>query len=87
MIYLLQCVIKQYRMNQQNLQLFFIDLKKAYDSVTREILWKVIKKKEIKIAYIYVIQDMYEPVSTSVRTQDVETNDFPLQYVCIKDQL
>ena len=32
----------------------------------------------MRIAYIRAIQDMYEGVSTSVRTQDGDTVDFPI---------
>lgn len=35
--------------------------------VLREILWKIIENKWIRIAYIRAIQNMYEGVSTSVR--------------------
>ena len=32
----------------------------------------------VRIAYIRAIQDMYEGVSTSVRTHDGDTVDFPI---------
>lgn len=54
-------------MDQQNLHLIF-DLEKVYARVSREILWKILEKKGIRIAYIRDIQDMYEEVLTSVRT-------------------
>lgn len=39
-IYLLRRVMEQYLMDQQDLQLIFIDLENAYDIVFREVLWK-----------------------------------------------
>lgn len=47
-------------MDQQDLHLIFIDLEKTYYRVSREILWKLLEKKGIHIAYIQVIQDMYQ---------------------------
>ncbi|KAH1210522.1 LINE-1 retrotransposable element ORF2 protein [Glycine max] len=77
-IYLLRRVMEQYRMDQQDLHLIFIDLEKAYDRVLREILWKALEKKGVRVAYIRAIQDMYDRVSTSVRTQGGESDDFPI---------
>ncbi|RZB84080.1 LINE-1 reverse transcriptase-like [Glycine soja] len=77
-IYLLRRVMEQYRMAQQDLHLIFIDLEKAYDRVPREILWKALEKKGVRVTYIRAIQDMYDRVSTSVRTQGGESDDFPI---------
>lgn len=43
-----------------------------------KILWKILEKKEMRIAYIRVIQNIYEGVSTSVRVQGGETYDFSI---------
>lgn len=60
------------------MQLVFVDLEKAYNRVPRETLWKALEKKAVRIAYIRAIKDMYEGVSTSVRTQGGDTVDFPI---------
>lgn len=51
-IYLLWRVMEQYQMDQQDMYLIFIDLEKACDGASREVLWKSLKKKGVIIAYI-----------------------------------
>ena len=52
-------------------------MEKAYNRVPREILWKALEKKGVRISYIRAIKDIYEGASTSVRMQDGDTEDFP----------
>lgn len=46
-------------MDKRDLQLIIIDFDKAYGRVPRQILWKALEKKGIRIAYIRAINDMY----------------------------
>ena len=46
----------------------FIDLEKAYDRVSRDVLWWALKKKAVPLKYVSIIRDMYEGVVTNVRT-------------------
>ncbi|PKA65711.1 integrator complex subunit 11 [Apostasia shenzhenica] len=70
--------MEKFKERKENIHLIFIDLEKAYDKVLREVLWRVLEKKEICTAYIQVIKDMYEGAVTCVRTQGGLTKDFPI---------
>jgi len=54
-IHLLRCLMEKSRENKEDLHMIFIDLKKAYDKVPREMLLRVIEKKEVNNVYIKVI--------------------------------
>ena len=78
-IYLIRSLMENYRSRSKDLYMIFIDLEKAYDRVPRDLLWKVLEKNEVQIEYISAIQDMYEGVTTRVRTPVGETIDFPIR--------
>ena len=44
----IQGVMKRYRNDQKDLYLVFITLEKAYDRVSREILWEALEKKDVE---------------------------------------
>lgn len=45
---------------------------------SREILYKVLEKKNVRSAYIRVIQNMYEGISINTQTHDKEREDFSI---------
>nr|GEZ41373.1 hypothetical protein [Tanacetum cinerariifolium] len=78
----------------------FLDLEKAYDSVSRELIWKTLVDKGSSRRYIKVIRDMYDGAKTCVRTSIKNTKFFPVdvglhqglaispyQFVLILDEL
>jgi PIN domain nuclease of toxin-antitoxin system len=43
-----------------------IDLKKAYDKLTRNVIWWVLQKHKVSTKYVTLIKDMYDNIVTSV---------------------
>jgi hypothetical protein len=58
--------------------MIFIDLEKAYDKVSRNVIWWALQKHKVSSKYITLIKDMYDNVVISVRTSDRDTNNFPI---------
>jgi hypothetical protein len=77
-IFLLRQLMERCREQKKNLHMIFIDLEKAYDKVTRNVMWWALQKYKVSSKYITLIKDMYDNVETSVRTSVRDTNDFPI---------
>jgi hypothetical protein len=77
-IFLIRQLMERCREQKKDLHMVFIDLKKAYDKVPRNVMWWALQKHKVSIKYITLIKDMYDDVVTSVRTSDGDTNDFPI---------
>ena len=71
--------MERYRKAKTDLHMVFIYLKKAYDRVSREVLWWVLEKRGVHVRYIKVIKDMYDGVVTSVRTVGGYMTQFPIR--------
>jgi len=78
-IHLIRRLVELYKDRKKDLHIVLIDLEKAYDRVPCEVLCECSKKKEVLMAYIRVIKDMYEVVRTRVRTLLRDTEDFPIE--------
>ena len=76
-IYLIKKLMESYGIGKK-ISTWFIDLEKVYDKVHREMLWECLEKKEVPVAYIRTIKDMYKGVKTSVRTLTGDTVYFPI---------
>ena len=77
-IFLIRQVMEWYR-EKKDLHMVFIDLKKAYDKIPRNIMWLALDKHKVSTKYVGLIKDMYNNVVISVRTSDGDTNDFSIR--------
>jgi hypothetical protein len=76
-IFLIRKVMERYK-EQKDLHMVFINLKKAYDKIPRDLMWWALDKHKVPTKYVTLIKDMYDKVVTSVRTTDGDTNVFPI---------
>ena len=53
----------------------FVGLQKAYDSVDRELLWKVLVRAGVPEEMITVIRQFHDGIQTRVRMDDGELSD------------
>ena len=68
-IFLIKQVMEWFREDRKDLHTVFIDLEKAYDKISRKVMWWALDKYKIPSKYVTLIKDMYNNVVTSVRTK------------------
>jgi hypothetical protein len=54
--------MKRYREQKKNLDMVFIDLEKAYDKVSRNVMWWSLQKHKVSTKYITLMKYMYDNV-------------------------
>jgi hypothetical protein len=77
-IFLIKQLMERCREQKKDLHMIFIDLKKAYNKVPRNVMWWALHKHKVSSKYNTLIKDMYDNVVISVQTSDRDTNDFPI---------
>ena len=57
---------------------YFIDFRKAFDSISRDILWKKLEHSfHIRGRFLNILKKMYKNASSCVRVNDVDSDWFP----------
>ncbi len=64
--------------HDKNVYAIFIDLKKAYDSVDREALWKVLEAYDLPPKINRILQNLYDGNQAAVKLRGKKSEWFPL---------
>ena len=78
-IFLIRQVMERFKEQQKNLHMVSIDLEKAYDKITRNVMWWALDKHKVPKKYVTLIKDMYNNAMTSVWINDGNTDYFPIK--------
>ena len=61
------------------MHMLFVDLEKAFNRVPRKVMWDVLKKKDVAWAYVRVTKDIYEGVTTKIKTRAGVSESFEVK--------
>ena len=69
-IYHLRKLMELYTESENDLHIVFINLEKAFERASYEVLWSCQDKKEVSGVYIRVIKDKYDGIKRVLRLQE-----------------
>ena len=72
-IFVTRTLCEKYREGNK-LDMIFVNLEKAYDTVPRDVIWRCMRKRNIPEVYIRLVQDMYQGATTCVTLSEEPLN-------------
>ena len=79
MIFAARQLIEKTREHDDVLFMLFVDLKKAYDSVPRRALWKVLEKCGVPPRMLSVVKSLHDGMQAEVRVGSTSTESFEVK--------
>ena len=75
-IHILRRIIEQFHQKNIPTVMTFIDFKKAFDSVNREAMWKILRSYGIPVKIVNIIKCLYDGSSSVVRVDGILSKEF-----------
>ena len=79
MIFAARQLVEKAREHNETLYLLFVDLRKAYDSVPREALWRVLVKCGVPSKLLSFVKSFHEGMQAEVRVGALTTESFEVR--------
>ena len=75
MVFAARQLVEKSREHDESLFVLFVDLRKAYNSVPRQALWRVLEEYGVPPTMVSVIKSFHEGITAVVRVGDSITDD------------
>ena len=79
MIFVARQLVEKAREHNHSLYMLFVDLRKAYDSVPRQALWKVLEKCGVPPKLLSLVKSCHEGMRAEVRVGFTTTEEFEVR--------
>nr|CDJ97414.1 RNA-directed DNA polymerase (reverse transcriptase) domain containing protein [Haemonchus contortus] len=72
-IFIARQVMEKYREKRRPCYIAFLDLKKAFDRLPRQVLWRALRKRKAPEHLISLVKNIYDGSTTAIRTPHGQT--------------
>ncbi len=75
-IFVLRLLLEKSREQHKDLYVAFIDLRKAFDTINRELLWKNLSKLGVPPKFLSILQQLHDGMQARVLTGELQSESF-----------